>query len=92
MSKQKHGKRYSEEQIIRILDEVRGGKGVAEVARSYGVSENTIYRWKSRFGEMNREELHRLRELEAENTRLKRIVAQQALDIDALKDVVSKKW
>ena len=92
MSKQKHGKRYSEEQIIRILDEVRGGKAVGEVARSYGVSENTIYRWKSRFGEMNREELHRLRELEAENARLKRIVAQQALDIDALKDVVSKKW
>jgi putative transposase len=92
MSKQKHGKRYSEEQIIRILDEVRGGKAVGEVARSYGVSENTIYRWKSRFGEMNREELRRLRELEAENVRLKRIVAQQALDIDALKDVVSKKW
>ena len=92
MSKQKHGKRYSEEQIIRILDEVRGGKVVAEVARSYGVSENTIYRWKSRFGEMNREELRRLRELEAENARLKRIVAQQALDIDGLKDVVSKKW
>ena len=92
MSKQKHGKRYSEEQIIRILDEVRGGKAVTEVARSYGVSENTIYRWKSRFGEMSREELHRLRELEAENARLKRIVAQQALDIDALKDVVSKKW
>jgi len=92
MSKQKHGKRYSEEQIIRILDEVRGGKAVAEVARTYGVSENTIYRWKSRFGEMSREELHRLRELEAENARLKRIVAQQVLDIDALKDVVSKKW
>jgi len=92
MSKQKHGKRYSEEQIIRILDEVGGGKAVAEVARTYGVSENTIYRWKSRFGEMNRNELHRLRELEAENARLKRIVAQQALDNDALKDVVSKKW
>jgi putative transposase len=92
MSKQKHGKRYGEEQIIRILEEVRQGKAVAEVARSYGVSENTIYRWKSRFGEMSREELHRLRELEAENARLKRIVAQQALDIDALKDVVSKKW
>ncbi|MCP4205473.1 MAG: transposase [Shimia sp.] len=89
---QKHGKRCSEEQIIRILDEVRGGKAIAEVARRYGVSENTIYRWKSRFGEMNREELRRLRELEAENARLKRIVAQQALDIDALKDGVRKKW
>ena len=92
MSKQKHGKRYSEEQIIRILDEVGSGRVVAEVARTYGVSENTIYRWKSRFGEMTREELRRLRELEAENARLKRIVAQQALDMDALKDVVSKKW
>lgn len=92
MSKQKHGERYSEEQILRILEEIRGGKAVAEVARRYGVAENTIYRWKSRFGEMNREELRRLRELEAENARLKRIVAQQALDIDALKDVVSKKW
>ena len=59
MNKQKHGKRYNEEQIIRILDEVRGGKAVAEVARSYGVSENTIYRWKSRFGEMSREEEQR---------------------------------
>lgn len=92
MSKQKHGKRYSEEQILRILEEIRGGKAVAEVARRYGVAENTIYRWKSRFGEMNREELRRLRELEAENARLKRIVAQQALDSDALKDVASKKW
>lgn len=92
MSKQKHGKRYSEEQILRILEEIRGGKAVAEVARRYGVAENTIYRWKSRFGEMNREELRRLRELEAENARLKRIVAQQAWDIDALKDVASKKW
>lgn len=92
MSKQKHGKRYSEEQIIRVLDEVRSGKPVSDVARNHGVSENTIYRWKSRFGDMSQEELRRLRELEAENARLKRIVAQQALDIDALKDVVSKKW
>jgi putative transposase len=92
MSRQKHGKRYSEEQIIRVLDEVRGGKPVSDVARSHGVSENTIYRWKSRFGDMSQEELRRLRELEAENARLKRIVAQQALDIDALQDVVSKKW
>lgn len=65
---------------------------MAEVARSYGISENTIYRWKNRFGEMSRDELQRLRELEAENARLKRIVAQQVLDLDALKDVVSKKW
>jgi putative transposase len=92
MSKQKHGRRYSEEQILRILNEVRSGKAIAEISHSYGVSENTLYRWKSKYGEMSRSEMQRLRELEAENLRLKRIVAQQALDIDALKDVLSKKW
>ncbi len=91
MSKSK-GKRYSEEQIIRILKEVENGKGVAEVVRQYGVAEATVYRWRSKYGGMERSELQRLRELEEENRRLKRIVAQQALDIDALKDVVSKKW
>ena len=91
MSKRK-GKRYSEEQIIRILQEVENGRSVAEVVRQYGVSEATVYRWRSKYGGMDRNELRRLRELEEENQRLKRIVAQQALDIDALKDVVSKKW
>lgn len=91
MNKNK-GKRYREEQIIRILKEVENGKSVAEVVRQYGVSEATVYRWRSRYGGMERSELQRLRELEEENRRLKRIVAQQALDIDALKDVVSKKW
>jgi putative transposase len=92
MSKQKQGKRYTEEQIIRILDEVKHGKTVEEVCRTYGVAQSTLYRWKSQYGEMNRAELSRLRELEEENRRLKRIVAQQVLDIDALKDVLSKKW
>ena len=91
MSKRK-GKRYSEEQIIRILQEVENGRSVAEVVRQYGVSEATVYRWRNKYGGMDRNELRRLRELEEENRRLKRIVAQQALDIDALKDVVSKKW
>ena len=91
MSKNK-GKRYNEEQIIRILKEVENGRSVAEVVRQYGVSEGTVYRWRSKYGGMERNELRRLRELEEENRRLKRIVAQQALDIDALKDVVSKKW
>lgn len=92
MNKKGPGKRYSEEQIIHILSEVDSGKAVEEVCRVYGVSISTLYRWKNRFGEMNQAELQRLRELEMENARLKRIVAQQALDIDALKDVVSKKW
>jgi putative transposase len=91
MSKNK-GKRYNEEQIIRILKEVENGRSVAEVVRQYGVSEGTVYRWRNKYGGMERNELRRLRELEEENRRLKRIVAQQALDIDALKDVVSKKW
>jgi putative transposase len=91
MSKRK-GKRYSEEQIIRILQEVENGRSVAEVVRQYGVSEATVYRWRNKYGGMDRNELRRLRDLEEENRRLKRIVAQQALDIDALKDVVSKKW
>ena len=91
MSKNK-GKRYGEEQIIRILKEVENGRSVVEVCRQYGVAQGTVYRWRNQYGGMERSELHRLRGLEAENRRLRDIVAQQALDIAALKDVVSKKW
>lgn len=86
------GTRYQEEQIIRILKEVESGISVAEVCRKYGVAEQTVYRWRNKYGGLDTSELQRLRELEAENSRLKRIVAQQALDIDMLKEVVSKKW
>lgn len=86
------GTRYSEEQIIRILKEVETGTRVSEVCRKYGVAEQTVYRWRSKYGGLDTSELQRLRELEAENARLKKIVAQQVLDIDALKDLVSKKW
>jgi putative transposase len=86
------GTRYSEEQIIRILKEVESGITVAEVCRKHGVAEQTVYRWRNKYGGLETSELQRLRELEAENSRLKRIVAQQALDIDVLKEVVSKKW
>ena len=68
------------------------GVTVAEVCRKHGVSEQTVYRWRNKYGGLETSELQRLRELEAENSRLKRIVAQQALDIDVLKEVVSKKW
>lgn len=84
------GTRYSEEQILRILKEVETGEKVAEVCRKYGVAEQTIYRWRSKYAGLEASELQRLRELEAENSRLKKIVAQQALDIDALKELVSK--
>lgn len=86
------GTRYKEEEIIRILREVENGISVADVCRKYGVAEQTVYRWRSKYGGIETSELQRLRELEAENSRLKRIVAQQALDIDVLKEVVSKKW
>lgn len=86
------GTRYKEEQIIGILKEVENGIKVAEVCRKYGVSEQTVYGWRNTYGGLERSELQRLRELETENSRLKRIVAQQALDIDVLKEVVSKKW
>lgn len=92
MSKAKYGKRYSEEQILSILREVETGTSVLEVCRKYGVSENTVYRWKSKFGDMNPEQLRQLKQLEAENARLKRIVAQQALDNEALKELLAKKW
>ncbi len=63
-----------------------------EVCRKHGVAEQTVYRWRNKYGGLETSELQRLRELETENNRLKRIVAQQALDIDVLKEVVSKKW
>lgn len=86
------GTRYTEEQIIRILKECESGTSVSEVCRKYGVSEQTVYRWRSKYRGVDTSELQRLRELEAENRRLKHIVAQQALDIVALKEVAAKKW
>ncbi len=86
------GKRYTEEQIIRILAEADSGVPIAEIGRNYGVSEQTIYRWRKKYGGMGLAELKRLKELEAENRRLKRIVADQAVTIDCLKEINSKKW
>ena len=86
------GTRYSEEQIVRILGEVEGGRSIAETARQYGVAEGTIHRWRKQFGGLELSEVKRLRELEAENARLKRIVADQALDIAALKELMRGKW
>lgn len=85
-------KRYSEEQIVRILKEVREGRSIAETGRQYGVSENTIHNWRKKYGDMPVSQVCRLRELEAENRRLKEIVADQALDNKALKLLLSKNW
>lgn len=84
--------RFSEEQIIGILKEAEAGMGQAELLRKHGISLGTYYRWKSKYGGLEVNEARRLRELEEENRRLKRLVADQALDIQMLKDVNSKKW
>jgi len=86
------GKRYSEEQIVRILQEVDGGKSVAGVCREYGVSEQSVYRWRTKYGGMEVSDVRRLRQLEEENRRLKKLAADQALDIQLLKEINSKKW
>jgi len=85
-------RRYSEAQIFRILKEVESGMPVVNAAREHEVSAATIHRWKSRYGGMGLSELRRLKALEEENTRLKRIVAQQALDNELLREINSKKW
>jgi len=84
--------RFKEEQIVAVLKEAEAGVPVGELCRRLGVSEGTFYRWKAKYGGMDQNEARRLKTLEEENGRLKKIVAQQALDIDALKAVLSKKW
>lgn len=78
--------------VIRILQEVEAGAAVAEVSRRHQVAEQTIYRWRAKYGGLEVSEAKRLKALEEENSRLKRIVAQQALDVDALKELLAKKW
>jgi len=85
-------KRYTEEQIVRILDEIDKGTAVAEVARRYGVSEATLFRWKKEYAGMSETELKRLKALEEENRRLKKIIAQQAMDNEILRELLSKRW
>jgi len=82
--------RFSEEQIITILKEAEGGTKVTELCRRHGISDATFYTWRSKYGGLEMSEVRRLRQLEEENRRLKSIVADQALDIRALKDVLAK--
>lgn len=77
-------KPYAEDQILAILREIEQGLPVAEASRRYGISETTVYRWRERYSGCDTECLRRIKELEAENARLKRIVAHQALEIDQL--------
>lgn len=83
-------KRFSEEWIVRILREAeQGDRTVAEVARAHGMAENSICRWRRKYGGMSVPETRRLRELEQENGRLKRLLAQRDLEVDALRDLLS---
>ena len=84
--------RFSEEAIIAILKEQEKGTKVPDNCRQNNISEQTFHNWKKKYGGLALNELRRLQELERENSRLKRIVADQALDIQILKDVNSKKW
>jgi putative transposase len=84
--------RFTPEQIIGILKENESGAKAGELARRHGVTEHTIYRWKAKYGGMSVSDAQKLRQLEDENRRLKHIVADQTLDIQALKAVLGKKW
>lgn len=84
--------KFTEEQIIRALKEVDAGATASEVCRRLGVAENTFYRWKAKFGGMDVSDAKRLKALEEENAKLKKLVAEQLLDNQALKLVLSKKW
>ncbi|KPH80180.1 transposase [Bosea vaviloviae] len=84
--------RFSEEQIIAILKEQESGVSVADLCRKHGVSDASIYKWKAKFGGMDVSEARRLRTLEDENAKLKRMLADAMLDDVALKDLLGKKW
>jgi Transposase. len=84
--------RFTESQIISILKDQEDGIKVAEICRKHGISEQTFHNWKKKYAGMTVDELKKMKELEAENTRLKRLVADLSLDNQILKDITSKKW
>jgi putative transposase len=84
--------RFTEEQVIGILREQEAGIATAEVCRKHGISETTFYKWKAKFGGMEVSEARRLKALEDENAKLKRLLAEAMLDNVMLKDIASKKW
>jgi putative transposase len=83
--------RFSEEQMVKILREADKAP-VSEVAKKHGVSDVTIYAWRKRFGKLEAVDVKRLRALEVENARLKKVLAERVMDIEILKDVAAKKW
>jgi putative transposase len=85
--------KFNEEQIIKILRQAATGEQtIAAVCREHAIAENTFYKWRQKYGGMEVAEARRLRELEKENARLKRLLAERLIEIDAMKEVVAKKW
>jgi len=85
-------KRYSEEQIITAIKEHEAGAKVDDICRRLGISSGTFYNWRSKYAGLEVNEAKRLREIEQENIKLKRLLAEKLLEVDAMKDVLSKKW
>lgn len=85
-------KRYTEEQIIAVLKEAQAGVPIPELSRKHGVSDVTLYKWKAKYAGLEVSDLRRMKALEEENRKLKQMVAEQALDIQALKAINSKNW
>lgn len=85
-------KRYSEEQIIRAIKQHEAGAKVDDLCRELGISNGTFYNWRSKYAGLEVNEAKRLRELESENTKLKKLLADKLLEVEAMKDVLSKKW
>jgi putative transposase len=84
--------RFSEEQIIGVLREQEAGAKAADLCRKHGISEATFYNWKAKYGGMEVSEAKRLKALEDENAKLKKLLAEQMLDVAALRELLSKKW
>jgi putative transposase len=85
-------KRFTEEQIVGFLREQQvGGKSVEQLSREHGFSQNSFYTWKRKYGAMNEPEVRRLRELEKENGRLKRLLAERDVELDVMKEIIEKK-
>jgi putative transposase len=85
-------RRFSEEQVVQILQELEGGRSGEEICREYNVARSTVYLWRKKYGGLDKPLLKKLKQLEKENARLKKIVAQQVLDLDSMKDLLGKDW